>query len=78
MHKRARNHKIKVYCEEADKILGVKSSLWKEWGFNMHTFGSDKNYEPQGKREARKYVKGLLYYKPSNFNELHFSQYSKR
>ena len=57
MRKRARNHKAKVHCEICDKITGTKGSPWKEWGFDMHKFGfrSDYNYEPQGKREARKF-----------------------
>lgn len=64
MHKRARNHKVKTDFE-------------KGYDFTLEMLVDDDykkspDYEPQGKREARKYVKGLLYYKPSNFNKLYF------
>ena len=74
MHKRARNHHLLVYCRKADKKLFKDTreksiqSLWKEWGHFMYKYGGSVKYEPQGKREAKKYTKGLLYYVPSTFN----------
>lgn len=66
MHKRARNHKIKIAYEE----------LRKEWNTNEDRMfqylcdnykGMSEYYEPQGKRESKKYMRGLLYYIPSTF-----------
>lgn len=66
MHKRARNHKIKVAYEELRKE-------WRKAGdvgalFIVEDYkGGSENYEPQGKRESKKHVKGLLHYIPSTF-----------
>lgn len=64
MHKRARNHKIKVTYEEARKEWRKAGDVWALSIVEDYKGGSE-NYEPQGKRESKKNIKGILYYIPS-------------
>lgn len=66
MRKRARNHKIKIAYEELRKEWNTdKDRMWQYLCDDYK--GESENYEPQGKRESKKYMRGILYYIPSRF-----------
>lgn len=68
MRKRARNHKLKVEREQLYKNTSRRLNYHFEYIFEMITYKFYEGYEPQGKREAKKYTKGLLYYIHGTFN----------
>lgn len=88
MRKRARNHKGLVYCEKVDKFYlrhyGEVGELtnWKLWAKEMRKYYDESkyNYEPQGKKEAKKYnhTRGLLQFIPSTFDDDEISNFFKQ
>jgi hypothetical protein len=78
MHKRARNHKISVLWDKGGKELkqySLNPAIW----FGGY-YKNDPRYEPQGKKEAKKYIHapGLLQFVPSTFDDSEISKFLKR
>ena len=76
MHKRARNHRLLVSYHNRDELewLGLLLTFDGNKPSNKHInkefksrIRSHYQWEPQGKRESKKHVKGLLHYIPSTF-----------
>lgn len=69
MHKRARNHKLLVEFERKHVYSKIKSYYFEQvvsqcdwWDF---WYKNTLEYEPQGERETRKYLKGIVQFIPS-------------
>lgn len=75
MRKRARNHRLLVEWNKDLKAGLLELLIWYN-GF----YKNEPYYEPQGKREAKKYIhtRGLLQFVPSTFDDSEINKFLKR